>query len=47
MGSAAIVGDFKFVKFLIEKGANVHENDDIALRNAAIIGNYDIIKLLL
>ncbi len=34
------------VKYLVEKGADIHVNNEIALRNAIYYGNIDVIKFL-
>ena len=34
------------VKFLIEKGCDIHSNDEYPLRKAAIMGDIEIVKLL-
>jgi hypothetical protein len=40
-------GELEIVKFLIERGANIHAQDDSALRNASSAFHFDITKLLL
>lgn len=43
---AAINGDFKLIKYLVENGANFHAYDDYPLRYAAQNGYTEIVKYL-
>ena len=44
---AAIYDNLKTAKYLIEKGANIHANDDIALRMAVDYASIEMVELLL
>jgi len=44
--SAAESGHLDVVKYLVEKGADVHADDDGALRWAAESGHLDVVKYL-
>jgi len=44
---AAKFGEFEVCKLLLENGANVHEDDDLALQWAASNGHLEVCKLLL
>ena len=39
-------GRFEIVKYLIDKGADIHADDDFALRESATRGNFEIVKYL-
>ena len=43
---AAIIGDLNLVKYFISQGANIHINDDEALRYTADEGHIEIVKYL-
>ncbi len=45
--SAANRGDLPAVKAALKNGANIHANDDVALRWAAANGHFEIVALLL
>lgn len=47
MSGYASVGDYVMVQSLIQKGADIHANNDYALRAAAENGHTDVVKLLL
>ena len=40
-------GNLERVRLLLDKGANIHSNDDEPLRNACENGNLEIVRLLL
>ena len=44
---AASEGKLEYVKYLIELGANIHEDNDLALGWAAEYGHTDVVKVLL
>lgn len=44
---SSISGLIEFVKYLVEKGSNIHTNDDIALKDAYIHNHKDIVKFLI
>ncbi len=43
---ASLKKNLEIIQYLIEKGANIHMNNDIILRNAAFSGNLEIVKYL-
>ena len=47
LGICAKYGKTEFVKYLLEKGYNVHANDDCALRYASYYGHTETVKVLL
>lgn len=44
---ASRTGQYEVVKFLIEKGANVHSKLDESLRTASLQGHVEVVELLL
>lgn len=44
---AAMYGHLSIVKYLHDKGADIHTNDDEALRESAYYGHYDIVRFLI
>lgn len=41
-----ILGHYEYVKFLIEKGANIKAKNKLAIQQAAINGHLEILKFL-
>ncbi len=46
LGKAAAAGDIQKVKLLVEKGANIHDDEEWALCQAAENGHLDVVKFL-
>jgi ankyrin repeat protein len=46
LSDAAVAGDLKIVKYLVEKGANVHYHYEYPLRCAAFNGHLEVVKYL-
>jgi ankyrin repeat protein len=46
LSEAARSGRLVAVKFLVENGANIHADDNLALRHAAMNGHLDVVRFL-
>ena len=44
--NSCATGNIDMVKILIERGANIHVNDNLAIRRAIMNGHYEIVNIL-
>ncbi|QGR53608.1 ankyrin repeat-containing protein [Moumouvirus maliensis] len=43
---SSLSGNLEMIQFLIDRGANIHANNDIAVRNASLKGHLEVVKYL-